>query len=178
MVSWATEHVPGEQFITIAFKGLCLKHIAYSGDKLLPPAILEIGTGNGTLLFALADADYPTPRLCGIDYSEGSIKLARSISSSSSKTEKECDKITFEIRNFLTEDPPMLPFQSPYSKPANWDLIMDKGTYDAIALMERDGEGRAPVDGYPERVARLLKPEGYFLITCKLVVIPTDMGTD
>ena len=106
--------------------------------------------------------------MCGIDYSEGSIKLARSICCSESKKEKECDKITFEVRNVLTEDPPMLPFQSPYSKPANWDLILDKGTYDAIALMERDEEGRAPGDRYPERVARLLKPDAYFLITCKM----------
>ena len=106
--------------------------------------------------------------MCGIDYSEGSTKLARSISCSELKKEKECDKITFEVRNFLTEDPPMLPFQSPYSKSGNWDLILDKGTFDAIALMERDGEGRAPVDSYPERVTRLLKPNAYFLITCKV----------
>jgi hypothetical protein len=50
--------------------------------------------------------------------------------------------------------------------PENWDLIMDKGTYDAIALGTRDTDGRSPAIHYPGRVAGLLKPDGIFLITC------------
>jgi len=51
--------------------------------KYVPPStsscILEIGSGNGNLLFALQDAEYQPGTLFGIDYSPGSIKLSRSI---------------------------------------------------------------------------------------------------
>lgn len=43
---------------------------------------------------------------------------------------------------------------------------LDKGTYDAIALANKDGEGVSPRTLYPDRVRRLLKPGAYFLITC------------
>lgn len=144
-MAWAVEHVPP--------------------TVMLPPAVLEVGSGNGTLLFALVDAEYPSLRMSGIDYSPGSIKLAQSIAAK----REECT-ITFQLCDFLTEDPPMLPFMSPYAKPATWDLVLDKGTYDAIALMEKGSGGVAPVDNYPSRIVRLLKPGGFFLITCTLLV--------
>jgi EEF1A lysine methyltransferase 2 len=125
------------------------------------PSILEVGTGNGTLLFALLDAEYMPKRLQGIDYSPGSIKLAKSIA-----TTRGGDKISFHLCDFLNEDPPTLPQQSS----TDWDLIMDKGTFDAIALMEKDRNGMAPADGYPPKIARLLKPGGHFLITCTLPI--------
>jgi hypothetical protein len=49
-----------------------------------------------------------------------------------------------------------------------WDLLLDKGTFDAIALGEKDAAGKSPAAGYPDRVARLLKPGGFFLITCEI----------
>jgi len=48
---------------------------------------------------------------------------------------------------------------------SGWDLILDKGTFDAIALMDKDSNGIAPIDEYPLILERLLKPGGYFLIT-------------
>ena len=128
------------------------------------PSILEVGTGNGTLLFALLDAEYLPERLQGIDYSPGSIKLAKSIA-----TTRGGHKISFHLCDFLNEDPPTLP-QGPQQSSADWDLIMDKGTFDAIALMEKDSSGIAPADGYPPKIARLLKPGGHFLITCTLPI--------
>jgi SAM-dependent methyltransferase len=134
-----------------------------------PPAesratILEVGSGNGTLLFALLDAGYPPESLCGIDYSLGSIKLASSIAAT-----RGGDTISFHLCDFLTQDPPTLPSMSSGSTLDAWDLILDKGTFDAIALMEKDPEtGKAPVDGYPSKIARLLKPGGHFLITCMM----------
>jgi len=122
----------------------------------MAPAILEVGSGNGTLLFALLDAEYQPERMSGIDYSPGSIKLAESIA-----VTRRGDKISFHLCDFLKEDPPTLP----YENNAGWDLILDKGTFDAIALMEKDSSGLAPADGYPPKIARLLKPGGYFLIT-------------
>ncbi|KAL1849120.1 hypothetical protein VTK73DRAFT_9966 [Phialemonium thermophilum] len=54
-------------------------------DHLAPPALdkatasfLDLGCGNGSLLFALRDAGWRGP-LLGVDYSEASVKLARQV---------------------------------------------------------------------------------------------------
>lgn len=144
MVDWALEYIPP--------------------TSATPPSILEVGSGNGTLLFGLLDAEYPSESMCGIDYSPGSIKLAASIAAT-----RGGDKISFHLCDFLKEDPPMLPSMSQGSSLDVWDVIFDKGTFDAIALMEKDPvTGVAPVNGYPSRVIRFLKPGGHFLITCTL----------
>lgn len=136
-----------------------LEHADPSGG----PSVLEIGTGNGTLLFALLDAGYSAEKLSGIDYSPGSIKLSKSIAAT-----RGGELISFHLCDLLKEDPPLLPSMV---GPDTWDLILDKGTFDAIALMEKDAKGVAPVSGYPSKVARLLKPGGHFLITCTLLLL-------
>lgn len=140
MVNWALEHVPPSS----------------------RPTILEVGSGNGILLLGLLEAGYDSEGtiLHGLDYSDAAVKLAQAVAEnrggSSSITYTQCD--------FLQDDPPS-PNRS--SDSANWDLIMDKGTYDAIALGARDANGASPATHYPVRVARLLKPGGIFLITCE-----------
>jgi len=124
------------------------------------PCILEVGSGNGTLLLGLLDAEYPPERLCGIDYSAGSVQLARSVSAA-----RGGDNISFHLCDFLKDDPPKLPSMLQEAN-TDWDLIMDKGTFDAIGLMEKDSNGMTPTDGYPPKIGRLLKLGGYFLITC------------
>jgi SAM-dependent methyltransferase len=124
-------------------------------------SVLEVGSGNGALLFALAEgrgeACYPPHRLLGIDYSEGAVQLAQSVAQS-----RNLMAITFRVCDFLHENPPLLADD----QNGAWDLILDKGTYDAIALMEKDENGRIPVEVYPMRIAKLLNPGGHFLITC------------
>lgn len=138
MVDWASEHVP-------------------ASEKL---SVLEIGSGNGTLLFALMEAGYPPANLSGIDYSPGSVKLSQSIAAT-----RGGEQILFHICDFLKEEPPLLPSMTSAN---TWDLLLDKGTFDAIALMEKGENGVAPVTRYPAKVAKLLKPGGHFLITCTL----------
>jgi EEF1A lysine methyltransferase 2 len=127
-----------------------------------PPFILDIGSGNGFLLFSLAEAGYQPSALCGIDYSPDATRLATLISESRSARE-----ISFKACNFLSEDVPSLPGMSG-EHPCVWDLLLDKGTYDAIALGTKDENGRSPAEAYPERAIRLIKPGGFFLITCEL----------
>ncbi|KAJ7903419.1 S-adenosyl-L-methionine-dependent methyltransferase [Mycena olivaceomarginata] len=129
MVKWALQHVPPSQ----------------------NPSILEVGSGNGTLLFGLADAGYNGSLLCGIDYSPDAVNLARAIGAASDTG----STITFAECDFLIADPPR----------DRWDLLLDKGTFDAIALAEKDADGKSPAARYPARVARLLKPGASFLIT-------------
>ncbi|KIY67270.1 S-adenosyl-L-methionine-dependent methyltransferase [Cylindrobasidium torrendii FP15055 ss-10] len=137
MIQWAEEHVPTAQGANI----------------------LEIGSGNGTLLFGLVDAQYDPKHLAGIDYSAGAVKLARNVSQA-----RDAQDVTFNECDFLNDDPAVLPHMGD-TRTACWDVLMDKGTYDAIALGEKDAEGRSPAWLYPRRAARLLKEDGLFLIT-------------
>ncbi|KAF4596234.1 hypothetical protein EYR40_008080 [Pleurotus pulmonarius] len=127
----------------------------------VPPSegtsILEIGSGNGTLLVALAEAGYPTSRLCGIDYSSDAVKLSKAVAAS-----RGTQGISFAECNFLSEDPPRL---VPDDGGDGWGVMMDKGTFDAIALAPPDDDGKPLIEGYPSRVSQLLRSGGYFLIT-------------
>jgi len=52
-----------------------------------------------------------------------------------------------------------------------WDLLLDKGTYDAIALAPALPNGEKLVDAYHGRVEAALRPGGLFMITCELNVL-------
>jgi len=143
MVDWAIEHVPPSS----------------------KPSILEVGSGNGTLLFGLFDSGYDPSTLHGIDYSPGAVKLSTEIAKF-----RGASAITFSECNFLNNDPQTSQHEGQIGV---WDLLLDKGTYDAIALGEKDEEGHSPAVGYPSRVTRLLKPGGYFLITCECRLVYT-----
>jgi len=138
MVNWALENVSPER----------------------KASILEVGSGNGTLLFGFLDAGYDPNTLHGIDYSAGAIRLSKSIAQS-----RRGSAISFSQCDFLNDEPATPKNMSEGHRTDVWDLILDKGTYDAIALGEKDEQGRLPVANYPGRVARLLKPGGLFLIT-------------
>ncbi|KAF8150805.1 S-adenosyl-L-methionine-dependent methyltransferase [Crassisporium funariophilum] len=124
-------------------------------------AILEIGSGNGTLLFGLLEEGYNPSTLYGIDYSAGAVNLATEIAKTRGGSE-----IKFSECDFLTDDP-VAPgdVEESEKRLGVWDLLLDKGTYDAIALGEKDECGRSPAVKYHGRIARLLKPGGHFLIT-------------
>lgn len=133
-----------------------LQNVPPSADA----SILEVGSGNGTLLFGLLEAGYKASTLHGIDYSAGAVKLAKEIA-----LKHDGSDITFSECDFLNDDP-QAPQDAPDGRKDVWHLLLDKGTYDAIALGEKDEEGRLPTWSYPSRVSRLLKPGGYFLIAC------------
>ncbi|KAF8986213.1 S-adenosyl-L-methionine-dependent methyltransferase [Cyathus striatus] len=152
---WYVFHRFGEETVE--------KMVEWSLENVPPtsqPTVLEIGSGNGTLLLGLLEAGYNPSLLCGIDYSADAVRLARNVA----KTH-EGESVTFNQCDFLIEDPIGLPYMNPGKHSNIWDLLLDKGTYDAIALGEKDDTGRSPAWKYPARAARLLKPGGYFLIT-------------
>ncbi|KAG8770688.1 hypothetical protein FRC12_004122 [Ceratobasidium sp. 428] len=121
------------------------------------PYILDIGTGNGVMAVTLAENGYDAARILGVDYSEPSIKLAKSVA-----VGRGHPSIHYAVLDFINETPPAISEGQTDNK---WDLLLDKGTYDAIALAEKNDDGTHLVSKYPHKVAEALKTGGLFLIT-------------
>ncbi|PNY27235.1 Protein-lysine N-methyltransferase EFM4 [Tolypocladium capitatum] len=130
-------------------------------DALAKPAtsILDLGCGNGSLLFALRDEDW-TGRALGVDYSPQSVALARQVAASKGSAAapvefREWDIIGGSMDAVLDS-----------AQQGGWDVVLDKGTFDAISLSdERDAHGRRLCEGYCARVLRLVRRRGLFLVT-------------
>ena len=100
--------------------------------------------------------------------SEPSVALARSIGRSRGQG---CENIAFTHLDFLrdmTPDPLYLADSGKRQQreTRSWDLLLDKGTYDAIALAPALPNGERLIDAYRGRVETALAAGGFFLITC------------
>ncbi|KAJ1835680.1 Protein-lysine N-methyltransferase efm4, partial [Coemansia sp. RSA 2708] len=122
--------------------------------------ILDVGCGNGHLLLELAEEGYTN--LTGTDYSAQAVVLAQRIAASRSLD----SRITFLEQDFLDAGDVVQVAGS-----EKFDVVLDKGTYDAICLKPKDAEGegagvdQGAIDMYPASVAGSLKDTGVFLIT-------------
>jgi len=154
------------------------KHLPRSEDSI---RILECGSGNGTLLLSfLTSPSSPstssaesTPQrfeLTGIDYSAKASLLAAGVEAARRETLEEDAEDNDEVIN----DVPAVSWREgdllrDHMNGEEWDLVLDKGTFDALCLsdeaVQEDEEGRLPSMVYPERIARLVKEGGFFLIT-------------
>jgi SAM-dependent methyltransferase len=118
--------------------------------------ILDLGTGNGHMLFALQDEGW-AGELVGVDYSDASVRLARQIAAA--RGDQEDTAIRFEEWNLLDQ------------QPGDWladgfDAVLDKGTFDAISLSaETDAQGRRICESYRDHITPLIKPGHFFIIT-------------
>ncbi|KAH3902746.1 Efm4p SCDLUD_000334 [Saccharomycodes ludwigii] len=116
--------------------------------------IIDLGTGNGHLLFSLYEEGFTKAKLHGVDYSHESIKFSNKILSE--KYPEALDNISFSQVDI---------FDSEW-KPPRFDIVLDKGTLDAIALSGlKLASGKTVVDAYPSVIDKLLKDNGVFLIT-------------
>ncbi|BGP56520.1 hypothetical protein JCM8202_004584 [Rhodotorula sphaerocarpa] len=141
MVEWAEEHFPQTD-----------------------GRILDVGTGNGQLLFAFSAAGYTS--LTGIDYSPLSIRLANDILQTRAAPDSEHELSDPPPRFFVADVlDAALGRDVPGVTGERWDLITDKGTYDAVCLSDETREGKSLRELYVESVARLLPSGGIFLIT-------------
>lgn len=111
-------------------------------------SMVDIGTGNGHLLFTLREEGFKG-QLLGIDYSEKSVEFARSIAE-----ENDVD-VEFEVVDIFSEswDPKVV------------DVVLDKGTLDAIALSGLQYNGKPVVEIYPHAIDKLMTKGSVFLIT-------------
>lgn len=154
-----------------------LKKMRSWASKNLPPTshnertrILECGTGNGTLLLSFLtspESDGPQRyHLTGTDYSPGSITLSKEVEASHRQSLAEGDfDDEEEVINDVTTDWRVADLLRHDFEGEQWDLVLDKGTFDALCLSEEQVAGRLPSSVYPEQVAKLVKDGGFFLIT-------------
>ena len=130
-------------------------------------SFLDLGCGNGSLLLGLRDDGWAGPML-GVDYSTQSVSLAQRVAAQRLEDSdgdfpevlfREWDVVAGPIPDALnTTDP---------ASPQEWDVVLDKGTFDAISLSdETDAQGRRLNEAYRDRIWRLVRPRGgLFIIT-------------
>ncbi|KAG6365030.1 hypothetical protein INS49_006636 [Diaporthe citri] len=123
-------------------------------------SFLDLGCGNGSLLFALREEGW-RGRCLGVDYSGESVALARQIAGSGAVAGD--DEVEFAEWDVLRGDYGVVLSQA---QGGGWDIVHDKGTFDAVSLSdEADARGRRVSEGYKARVVRLVRPGGLFLVT-------------
>ncbi|ORX34826.1 hypothetical protein BD324DRAFT_635196 [Kockovaella imperatae] len=168
-----------------------------SSNPSPPTRILECGSGNGTLLLSFLTSKSGSAQdyhLTGIDYSPGAIELARAVEksrrialkngsyeSAEGSEDEDVERegpgngpsdsngttttrvinhvlpVDWRVGDLLTD-----------TMDETWDLVLDKGTFDALCLSNtpvKGTEGKLPSQVYPEKVSQLVKEGGYFLIT-------------
>ena len=136
-------------------------HVAES--KSPPSRFLDLGTGNGHMIFELGEADDEGQRwnggMVGVDYSEGSVQLARRIAEQKHHDDQlDASQLRFDCWDLL------------HDQPGDWlaggfDVVLDKGTFDAISLMDHSGVSDHPCQVYREKVTPLIKSGGFLFVT-------------
>lgn len=100
--------------------------------------------------------------MMGVDYSEGSIEFAKRIAAD--KNYAEGKEVEFRWWDIMSQSPSGIVLDD--ENAAGWDVVLDKGTFDAISLSEeREEHGRRICEGYKDRVVPLIKAGGIFLVT-------------
>ena len=99
------------------------------------------------MLFLLREEGGFTGKMLGVDYSANSVELARGVAEARHLT----DGITFEIWDILSHT----------TGPGEFDVVLDKGTFDAVSL-----SGRTNIEElYVRNVGQLIRNGGLLLIT-------------
>ncbi|EFA80571.1 hypothetical protein PPL_06510 [Heterostelium album PN500] len=124
-------------------KKMC-KDIANIKDISKDAAILDIGCGNGYTLVELSQLGFTN--LHGSDYSAKAIDLSKQIAESESI---DINYFVDDIRNSIIKE-------------NSYDVVVDKGTFDAMALSEERDQAKFD---YKTTVSKILKSGGYFIIT-------------
>ena len=136
--------------------------------------VLDLGTGNGHMLFALRDEEWQG-ELVGVDYSMASVQLAQQIAAQRQTAQPQDDDEAAECTDNesadISEAPAFFQWDLLHEHPGDWaqqnfDLVLDKGTYDAISLSaDTDGEGRRISERYRDRIILLIESGGFLVIT-------------
>ncbi|KAJ3307296.1 Methyltransferase-like protein 10 [Kappamyces sp. JEL0829] len=116
----------------------------------------DLGCGNGHLVFGLHELQFTS--LLGCDYSQRSIDLCRAISAGEGIS---ADSIAWAVLDIL--DPQQV---QPLVQDTAFDVLLDKGTFDAISLAKIDSDSQCtPANQYVGAVKDMLRPGGLLLLT-------------
>ena len=129
--------------------------------------VIDLGCGNGSMLFALREEGWGG-RLLGVDYSDQSVVFARQVQSTRREHEdEEWRDVEFRGWDVLNGELVDLVGEGEGDGGVEWDVVLDKGTFDAISLSSevRESDGKPISEGYGERVVGLMKEGGIFLVT-------------
>ncbi|KAG9233599.1 methyltransferase domain-containing protein [Amylocarpus encephaloides] len=133
-------------------------------------SFLDLGTGNGHLLFRLrcvsGDEDENEEpwegKMLGVDYSEKSVEFAKRIAEGHGLGTRD---VEFKWWDIVSQIPTAASILGEEQE-SGFDVVLDKGTFDAISLSEeKDAQGRRICEGYKEKVVPLIRPGGIFLVT-------------
>lgn len=143
------------------------------------------------MLFLLREEGGFEGRMVGVDYSASSVELCRRVAGekgikltmgggdgggegegktddgdSRGRCEDKGATLQFSHWNILTS-PPLPSWPSNASgEVIGFDIVLDKGTFDAVSLSnELDDTGRRVVEGYRDRVEKLVRRGGWFVVT-------------
>lgn len=106
---------------------------------------LDLGTGNGQLLIGVREAGFEG-LLTGLDYSAPSIEFARGVYAAEFPDEQEGSDYEFLHADFLAS-------HDWNTTNRQWDVVLDKGTLDAIALADIKYGELTGVQAYPRQVS-------------------------
>ena len=121
--------------------------------------LLDVGTGNGALLFKLAKKGFKG-QLLGIDYSDFSIKLANRIKQDFDH--EAAERITFRFENAFD-----------LIDKGCFDIIHDKGTFDVV-YMNKELDNREYAKAMHFRLSKD-NPKAIFILTsCNLTSTEMD----
>ncbi|KAI9736775.1 MAG: hypothetical protein M1834_000979 [Cirrosporium novae-zelandiae] len=129
--------------------------------------ILDLGTGNGHMLFSLLESEtFTGAKMVGVDYSARSVELARQIKLGKENEGINTRNLQFAKWDFLSRKAAAAAAEWFPHDQGGFDIVLDKGTFDAISLSgETDQQGKRIVEGYKGRVEELVRRGGMLLIT-------------
>ncbi|ODM18957.1 hypothetical protein SI65_05574 [Aspergillus cristatus] len=149
------------------------------------PKVLDLGTGNGSQLALLRKKGGYRGEMVGVDYSRQSVELARALqrgrghsayrSDSDSEEEDEDEdgaeaqteggtQIRFEEYDILNPVPQDTLDWFPRAN-GGFDIVLDKGTFDAISLSEEMVAEKRVCERYPGVVVGLVREGGFLVVT-------------
>ncbi|KAL2819341.1 methyltransferase domain-containing protein [Aspergillus cavernicola] len=157
------------------------------------PSVLDLGTGNGSMLALLRKRGRFWGDMVGVDYSAKSVELARELQESKrheayqsdsdsdesdlgsetgaqdgagggqAEELEEWEDIRFEEWDILRSGDDLRAKKLdwfPYEK-GGFDIVLDKGTFDAVSLMAEKSE----CERYPGIAGSLVRKGGFFVVT-------------
>lgn len=125
--------------------------------------LLDVGTGNGALLFKLIKKKFEAT-LVGIDYSDFSIAFSKRIQGSLKEDHPRVEEIVFRFENA---------FDMTAQEQGKYDMIHDKGTFDVV-YMNKDLSNHDYARAMHHRLSKTNDKAVFVLTSCNLTSTEMD----